>query len=374
MRVCHVVEAGGGVAQVVIDLVRAGVAAGEDITVIYSPSRATPDFIQTLTSLLGPKVVSTPMRREVGLHDVPDLWGLYWCLRRMGPFEVIHGHSSKAGALVRLVGILFPHSIKIYSPHAFVTLDPKASFLFGIVEKILGCFGDSIFVLSQVEKYHALEKLRMNKNKIEIIHNGIEIDYPADRSTARRTMGYGPDEFVVGFVGRFVPQKNPLRLIEAFTLAVQSNPALRLALIGDGPLRAEVDAAIASQNVTDKVRVFSGYVGRDLMPGLDCLLCASDYEGFALVFLEALAAGVPIVSTPVGGAHEAVIEGETGFMTSDFSPVSLAHAVTKLAQIDPVKRTQMSQSARRHVQNFSLEHIAKQMQSLYASLLAKRRH
>jgi glycosyltransferase involved in cell wall biosynthesis len=252
-------------------------------------------------------------------------------------------------------------------------MNPEASPLYGIIEKILSWFGGTIVVLSMIEKEHALKKLFIDQRKVIVIPNGIQIDYPADRVTARRLMGCEDNQFLAGFVGRFVPQKNPLRLIEAFALAAKAEPSLRLALIGSGTVRAEMDAALEAHQLTDKVRYFSGYIGRDLMPGFDCLLSASDYEGFAITFLEALAVGVPIVTTPVGGAHETVIEGETGFMTADFSAEKLAEALVKLATLDPAKRAQMADQARQHARNFSLERMVKQMESLYATLLEKSR-
>lgn len=372
MRVCHVVEAsGGGVGQVIIDLVRAGIAAGQDITVIYAIGRATPHFIQTLSPLLGIKLIPISMQREVGLHDISDAWGLYRCLKYVGPFDVIHGHSSKAGALVRIVGILFPHTVKVYSPHAFVTLDATAWRMYGAFEKILSWFSGTIVTLSAVERKHAVKDLWINPKKIVVVHNGIQLDYPADRASARQLMQYPDQDYLVGFVGRFVPQKNLLRLVDAFCIAAKENSSLQLALIGDGPLRQEMDALLAKAGMTDKVRYFSGYVGRDLMPALDCLVCASDYEGFPIIFLEALAAGVPIISTPVGGAQEAIIESETGFMVNDFKAESLADAMLEFARLSPEGRAQMSENAKKHAYNFSLERIAGQMQSLYTLLLNK---
>src|SRR4029453_375770 len=106
MRVCHVLEsAGGGTGQVVVDLVRAGIAAADEVTVIYAPDRAEASFVESLTRIEGVEVVELPMRRGIGAADVVAAWRLRRHLRRLGPFDVVHGHSSKAGALVRLTGI-----------------------------------------------------------------------------------------------------------------------------------------------------------------------------------------------------------------------------------------------------------------------------
>ena len=237
MRICHVVEAGGGVGQVIIDLVQFGLIKGDDITVIYALPRASPHFIQTLAPLLGSKLIPISLQREVGMHDLPDGWHLYKYLREYGPFDVIHGHSSKAGALVRITGVLFPRAIKIYSPHAFVTLDPTAPRIYAVFEKILSWFNGTIVTLSEVEKEHALKSLHLNPKKIHVIPNGIKIDYSVDRDAARQVMQYQPSQFVVGFVGRFVPQKNPLRLIDAFAAALAKTKSAEL-VTGDAEFKS----------------------------------------------------------------------------------------------------------------------------------------
>lgn len=374
MRICHVVEAaGGGVGQVIIDLTRSGLAVGDDVTVVYALGRATPHFVDSLSPMLGPKFIPISMQREVGLHDVPDAWALYKTLRAAGPFDVIQGHSSKAGALVRITGLLFPKSVKIYSPHAFITLDMDASRIYGVFEKILSWLPGKIVALSQIEEEHARKELHISRRKLAVVPNGIELDHPATRASARATMKRGDDEFIVGFVGRFVPQKNPLRAVEAFARAAQKVPGLRLALVGNGILQERIGEAIAARHLTDRVDFFSGYAGRDLMPGFDCLLCSSDYEGFAIIFLEALAAGVPIITTPVGGAHETVLAGETGFIAPDFSDESLGETLAQFARLESAQRARMAENARQRARNFSLERVAGQMHALYAALLEKRR-
>ncbi len=377
MRICHIIEAaGGGSGKVVIDLAREGVAAGDDVTVIYTPNRAEPSFVKALSSMPGLRLVTTPMRREVGAHDLMDAWHLYRCLRRVGPFHVIHGHSAKAGALARISGLLFPKAIIVYTPHAFITMAPRVSCFYGAIEKILSLFCDAVIVVSDFEKEHALNCIGIDKRKVAVISNGVQTSGFSDRVAARRELGYQDDEFVFGFVGRLSPQKNPLRLIEAFVLARRQRPDLKLAIVGEGPLRAAIEETIIQRGIASQAHFFGGKNGRDIMAGLDGLLCSSDYEGFPIVFLEALAAGVPVVTTPVGGARESAVDGQTGFVADDFSVESLALAMLKLIALDPEDRARMTEQACVHAQQFKIETVAAETRVLYQCVAdrKKKRH
>jgi glycosyltransferase involved in cell wall biosynthesis len=364
MRVCHVVEAaGGGVGAVVLDLACAGVAAGDSVTVVYAPARAMPAFMHDLAAINGVQVLTTPMQRSVGLHDAADGYALYQCLANAGPFDVIHAHSSKAGALVRLAGVFLPGA-KVYTPHAFMTMDPSASRIYGIIEWFLSFFGDAVVPVSANEARHAMS-LGIPASKLSVIPNGVHLAYPATRENARQALGYSENEIVLGAVGRFVPQKNPLRLISAFVPLAENHPELRLALIGDGPLQPEINTAIAKAGLTHAIRCFAGKRGRDVMPGLDALGCSSDYEGFAIVFLEALAAGVPIITTPVGGAEEAVLEGETGFLSPDFTTTNLTAAMKRFLVRGKEAWAAMRKKALQHAKNFDVSVMADKHRALY---------
>ncbi|HEU0117562.1 MAG TPA: glycosyltransferase [Alphaproteobacteria bacterium] len=370
MRVCHVVEAGGGVGNVVIDLARAGIEAGDDVTVVYAPHRQWPGFVENLKAIPGLKLVTTPMQREVGLHDVLDCIKLYRTLRRLGYFEVIHAHSSKAGALVRLLRVLFPKSVVIYTPHAFMTMAPDASPIYGWIERLLSHFCDAIICVSKQEKEHAL-KLGISPKLLHVIPNGVQTNYPANRLMARTRLGFAEDDFIVGFVGRLVPQKNPGRMVTAFFAAATQRPNLRLAIIGHGLLQPEVENALTVSGIRGKVKIFEDFNGRNFMPGFDCLLCSSDYESFGLVILEALAAGVPVVTTPVGIAEEAVVSGKTGYVTADFEPLPLAISILAIAALDPLARDEMFREARERAEVFSISRMSRETRSLYSQLLGR---
>jgi glycosyltransferase involved in cell wall biosynthesis len=223
-------------------------------------------------------------------------------------------------------------------------------------------------VVSSYERDHAVRRIGIREDKINFIANGIASNMVRDRSVARRELGYQDDDFVLGFVGRLTPQKNPLRLVDAFSIAQRKHPSLKLAILGDGPLRAEVEKRATLRRVAEQIRCFGHKPGRSVVAGFDALICSSDYEGFPIVFLEALAAGVPIVTTPVGGARECVMPGRTGFIAGGLSSEKMAQAILQLADLTSESRLRMSADCRIQVQRFRLNSIAEATRDLYARL------
>lgn len=371
LRICHVVEAtAGGSARIVTQLAEWQLAAGHDVTVIYSPYRADTLFLKALHDLKGVRLVTSPMRREIGLHDSVHLLRLVGALWRNYPFDVIHSHCSKAGAFARIAGVFFPRTIKIHTPHHFYTMKPGVSRIYDVIERVLAVFCDKIVAVSALEARHGIDVVGIKPSKIHVITNGVDINYPADRQAARQLVGCGDDTYLVGFVGRLEEAKNPMRLAATFAILAAANPRIKLVVMGTGVLRDDLVAAVTSSGVIGRVVFLEGLDARQVMPGFDCLLSTSDYEAFALVFAEAVAAGVPVVAPPVGGAHEIIIDGETGYM-GDFTPQGLADAVLKLVDLSLEARASMSAACRRCASHHNLNTMNEKYMELYAALLKK---
>src|SRR6185369_16407097 len=126
-RVCLVAEsAGGGVGRHFLDLATGLARRGVEVVAIYSPNRCDASFRERREQIEGVRFVELPMRRAVHPLDAVDLVKLTQCIRREGPFDLIHCHSSKAGALGR-VAAAWLRTPSVYTPHAMVTLDPTLS-------------------------------------------------------------------------------------------------------------------------------------------------------------------------------------------------------------------------------------------------------
>lgn len=209
------------------------------------------------------------------------------------------------------------------------------------------------------------------RRRVQVVYNGIEPGHrptPMERSAARDILGLPHDAFVTGTVGRLDPVKNLRLFVDAHRLVRQRHPSAYAVIIGDGPERAALESAAAELDVTSSV-LFAGYRHdvRALMPAFDVYLNCSTYEGVSLTILEAMAAALPVVATPVGGNPEVVIDQETGLLPAPRAQ-SIADAVSGLAR-DPRRRSKMGDAGRwRVIRHFSIARMVDDYAAAYFGL------
>lgn len=171
---------------------------------------------------------------------------------------------------------------------------------------------------------------------------------------------------VVGNVARLSEQKGHRYLLEAVPLVLERHPSARFALVGDGELRGELEALAESLGVAGHVE----FLGRrddvpELLATFDVFALPSLFEGLCLAVIEAQAAGVPVVATPVGGIRETVVDGETGLLVPPRDAAALAAAIVRLLD-GPEEAARLAASARTRVGRFSVERMVEATLSLYA--------
>jgi glycosyltransferase involved in cell wall biosynthesis len=303
------------------------------------------------------------MRRAVTPRDVVDGLKLRRTVASLGRLDVLHSHSSKAGALARTFCLGLAKA-QVYSPHGFYTMTGEAPFYVAPVERALSLVTDKIIAVSNVEAEHAVA-IGIERSKVEVIANGIEAYEPLRRSEAREQLGLPEDVFVIGFVGRLSAQKGPDQAVAVLRALGGADRAV-LAIIGDGELRPEVEALAANSGY---VLLAGGRPARPLYPAFDCLLCTSRYEGMPVTFLEALNCGVPIVTYPVGGSEELVADPAAGFVTAA-DPVSAAQAVRAIMHMGKKERSELSRRCLGAARAHSAERMTQQTLDLYARLLS----
>jgi glycosyltransferase involved in cell wall biosynthesis len=173
----------------------------------------------------------------------------------------------------------------------------------------------------------------------EVIYNGIQM--PKDKPSSN-----GPT-WHVGFVGRMEAEKDPACFLEMVRLL----PSVRAVMIGDGALRSKVQRLVNTYGLKDRVAIL-GFQSRqevfDLLNRIEILVLTSRWEGLPITVLEAMAVGVPVIASAVGGIAEIVEEGVTGMLVRDHTPESFARVVRCLLDNAPLRRT-MAELARRRV-------------------------
>ena len=294
---------------------------GHRIHLAYSDVRGSDRLTQLVAkvSAAGGKTVNLAVSNAPGPGDVAALMKLRRLVQEAQP-DVIHAHSSKAGALARaLVGLGVRQPV-FYTPHAYYGLSGKGgmkSRVFNAAETVLGRVGTTIN-LSEGEQAFARNSLKIPQAGLRLIANPVDClrFRPADaakRQEIRAALGVPAEAILLGSVGRLAFQKDPLTLYRAFAKACQNRPELWLYHLGDGELSEEC-AALADQLGIRSRIVRQTYLSEPLSfyQALDGMILTSRYEGLSFAVLEALACDLPVILSQVPG-------------NNDFTEMGLSH-------------------------------------------------
>jgi L-malate glycosyltransferase len=205
--------------------------------------------------------------------------------------------------------------------------------------------------------------------RVGVIHNGIDLSPFAapcdDRRSIRRELGVGDDDFVILQVARLDYLKDHATAVRTLAEVVPCRPDVRLVLVGEGPELKAIQELVSRHKLEPHVRLLGlrNDVAR-LLPGADLFLLTSISEGIPLTVIEAMAAGLPVVGTRVGGLPEVVEEGRTGLLASAGDHAGLARAVCQLGG-EPALRHEMGRLGRERAEALFSE---RQMHSQYGRL------
>jgi sugar transferase (PEP-CTERM/EpsH1 system associated) len=211
-----------------------------------------------------------------------------------------------------------------------------------------------------LERHVGVERARIRQ-----LYSGVDSDLFHPPSTIGHPLS-------LGTVGRLDPVKNQASLLATLSSLAPRFPGLRLTVVGDGPLRASLEAQAASLGLTGRVS-FTGARSDtpDLLRSFDLFVLPSVNEGISNTILEAMATGLPVVAGRVGGNPELVVDGVTGRLYDPADPEALEQALLPYLT-DPALRRAHGEAARdRVVQNFSLDAMIARYQSLYDELLTE---
>ncbi len=380
MKVLELVEsAAAGVGRHVTEFTAGLLARGHQVHLLYSNERSDWTFAKDLRSL---ERHSSFQAFQVSMHqwpsrsDVTAVLALRQHLRRHGPFDLLHCHSTKAGLIGR-AGLADRSIKRLYTPHAFFTMQPGrarlAKWAVAMLEASLSRLCQRVIAVSHEEYLHAV-KLGIPAQMISLIPNGVSLDPPrlsaSDRDAIRRNWGLRKAEVCIGFVGRFASQKSPQTLLQSFAVLLQRTAVpVRLIMIGEGALENSSRRLAAELNVNEHITWLGACDARPLMGAFDMLALTSLSEGHPLVVLEAMARGLPIVATRVGGISETVQHGLNGFIAPVRGVQEIATALEILVN-DPELRERMGQASLRISRDFSVDRMVDQTVALYEQVVS----
>lgn len=270
---------------------------------------------------------------------------------RDGDFDIVHTHSSKAGALGRIAAHRVGVPAIVHTFHGF----PFHDFQFGPlratyieIEKRLGRITDQFHAVGGAVAAQAISLRIAPPERIRTIGSAIDRDIvvasPSNRASARRLMGLPDDAQVIGTVGRLAPQKAPQDLVAA--IEAMRRPNAFCVWVGDGPMRQEIARLIERRNLSRQFLLLGErHDVAALLPGFDVFALASYYEGLPCSVVEAMTCGVPVVATAVNAVSEVVVPGRTGLLVPPGAPELLGKALAYLLD-HPAEGSRMSLAAR----------------------------
>ncbi|MDX9785209.1 MAG: glycosyltransferase [Desulfobacterales bacterium] len=339
-------------------------------------NHGAPDIAHIIVSLTGTNESERLLSRKtkIVLLNKKDgnspgfIWKLSTLLRQIKP-DIVHTRnwSGMDGIFAaKLAGI----DKIIHGEHGWDMLDPfGANVKRKLIRKVSSAFVHEYTCVSKQLKDWLQHDINVGK-KITQIYNGIDTQTyrPAqfdEKIALKQKLGFSAENFVVGIVGRLDAIKNHSRLFKAFRRVVQKDPCARLVVVGDGAemhwLKSE-----AFENV-----VFLGYRSDTarLMRCFDLFVLPSLNEGISNTILEAMASGLPIVASNVGGNPELVANGETGFLVDPYDMSRLAEMIAQYRAAPSLAERHGNAGREKALSRFSIESMVNAYEATYRNIL-----
>ena len=256
-------------------------------------------------------------------------------------FDVVNTHSSTDSWLVTLAGVLAGHMPAIVRTRHISSPVPR-----NFASRWLYARADRIVTTGERLRLQVIEETGADPARTISIPTGIDLGRfrPGDRAAARVELGLPADAPIVGIVATLRSWKGHLHLLEA--IASLARPEVRLVVVGDGPMREALVARTAELGIAERV-TFAGNQ-REVTPWMQSfdLFCLPSYanEGVPQALAQAMACGLPVITTPVGSIAELVDNGRTGMIVPPAEPAVLAQAIAVLLD-NPARRRSLGEAA-----------------------------
>ena len=318
---------------------------------------------------------------EFTLHHVPCGRGVDpRCIRRLARLmrqiapQVVHTHGFRTDLHGRWAAHRAGVPVILTTIHALRTVHSET--IRTLLDRLTLRWADRVIGCTQTITDFTAKRLRLPPGRVATIANGTPTApflEARDSPALRGSLGIGPDDRVIGTVGRLCREKNQSDFLRMAREVLDQHPDTRFLIVGDGPMRARLERLAADLGVGERV-VFTGPRSDvpDLMSMMSCFVLCSLWEAMPITILEAMAAAVPCVSVDVGGCRDVVEPGKTGWLVTPRDPHALASAVDEvLAQ--PGRAAEVAGRARALVlEHHTIERCARAHEDLFIRLLREK--
>jgi len=326
-------------------------------------------------------LVIPELGREINpLKDWVTLLKLYRLFRDRRP-HIVHTHTAKAGTVGRMAARLAGVPVVVHTFHGHVFHDyfgPLQTRVFIGIERLLASLSDRIVTVSDGQRRELAEYGVASLDKIAVVPLGFELDALLNceplRGQLRRELGIPDGMALVGIVARLAAIKNHRLFLDAARLIVEAGQEAMFLIVGDGELRADLEAYVAELKLGERV-IFTGW-RRDLpriYADLDVVALSSLNEGTPVSLIEAMAAAKPVVATRVGGVSDVILDKESGYLVQSKDAEGLARGILDLLRA-PDRAREMGLAGRVAVQpKYASETMLANIEKLYLELLRELR-
>jgi sugar transferase (PEP-CTERM/EpsH1 system associated) len=364
----------------VVHVVHSLAVGGLENGLVNLVNHARPDFRHAIVCLTEAGVMRYRLKAGIEVtaigkrpgQDVGAILRLVRVLKRMRP-DIVHTRNwatFDAVPAARLAGV----RRVVHGEHGRDIHDPEGrNRRRNLIRRLLSPFIAHFVTVSRDLERWLREDVGLPGHKIGTIHNGVDMSrfQSADRATARRGLGLPADASVIGTVGRLDPVKDQAGLLRSFAAVLGSHPEAFVIIAGDGPCRDDLARVVSELGIGAHVRLLGEC--RDVplvLAAMDVFALPSIAEGMSNTLLEAMAAGLPVIATRVGGNPELVEDAVNGRLVPRQDQAALTHAMAAYLDDAHLRALHGKASRQRATECFSLERMCDAYVNLYHRLMA----
>ncbi len=353
----------GGISSYLLSLAKGLKKRGHNIYLASSPGELLDEF-----KCLGVNFIPIPIKTKSEANFFKILASLFRLLPYIkdNHIDIVHSHTR----VTQILGCIIKKQsgiTHIATCHGF--------FKNRLSRRLFPCWGDKVIAISEQVEEHLIRDFGLKKEKIKVVHNGIDINkFTVNslqfRAEAKEKFGLKPGP-VAGIVARLSDVKGHVYLIQAMKEVLVRFPDAQLLIVGEGKMKNNLLKLTRQLNLENSTYFLSNVIDtREVLSAMDVFVMPSLKEGLGLGLMEAMAAGLAVAGSDVGGIKSLIQDGENGILVKPADKSDIAKAISELFS-DSGKRESLGIKARDFIKNkFSLEKMVIQTEEVYRECLS----